>query len=85
MNEKEVVVAAEKISKSFSGIQVLMDVDFDIRPGEVHALMGENGAGKSTLAKIICGVYESDKGRVLVNGKESEFLRPWRRAIWGLP
>ena len=76
MNETEVIVAEEKISKSFSGIQVLMDVDFDIRPGEVHALMGENGAGKSTLAKIICGVYESDKGRVLVNGKEKRIPSP---------
>jgi rhamnose transport system ATP-binding protein len=76
MNNKEVIVAAEKLSKSFSGIQVLKDVDFDIRPGEVHALIGENGAGKSTLTKIICGVYESDKGRVLVNGKKKRIASP---------
>ncbi|MGD8290077.1 MAG: sugar ABC transporter ATP-binding protein [Desulfobacterales bacterium] len=76
MTAKEAIVAAEKISKSFSGIQVLRDVDFEIRPGEVHALVGENGAGKSTLTKIICGVYESDRGRVMVNGKQERISSP---------
>ncbi|MDP3315836.1 MAG: sugar ABC transporter ATP-binding protein [Devosia sp.] len=54
-----------RVSKSFAGIRVLKDVDFDVRPGEVHALMGENGAGKSTLIKIISGVHTPDEGGII--------------------
>ena len=50
-----IVLAAAHVSKEFSGVQVLFSVDFDLRRGEVHALMGENGAGKSTLVKILSG------------------------------
>ena len=53
------------VSKSFAGIRVLKDVDFDVCPGEVHALMGENGAGKSTLIKIISGVHAPDEGGII--------------------
>jgi ribose transport system ATP-binding protein len=58
----------EHISKAFSGVAALDDVQFDLRPGEVHALLGENGAGKSTLMKIISGVYTRDSGDFYVNG-----------------
>lgn len=65
MSEKdEIILRAEKICKSFSGVQVLRDVNFEVRRGEVHALMGENGAGKSTLIKIITGVYTMDSGQI---------------------
>lgn len=70
------VVSAKGISKSFSGVFVLWQVDFDIRPGEVHALVGENGAGKSTLMKIISGVYQPTEGQILLEGAPVRFKDP---------
>ncbi len=64
------------VSKSFPGVQALADVSFDVKPGEVHALLGENGAGKSTLIKIISGVYPPDSGQMEVNGRAVRFTRP---------
>ena len=68
------------VSKSFFGTKVLSNVDFSVRAGEVHALMGENGAGKSTLMKIIMGVYRSDGGEVFFEGKPVE-IRSTRDAL----
>ncbi|OFK23439.1 sugar ABC transporter ATP-binding protein [Olsenella sp. HMSC062G07] len=65
----ELLLETRHICKSFSGVPVLQDVHFDVRPGEVHALMGENGAGKSTLIKIITGVYAKDQGELIWDGK----------------
>ena len=64
------LVRAEKINKAFSGVPALRDVSFQLRPGEVHALLGENGAGKSTLMKIISGVYTRDSGDIFINGEK---------------
>lgn len=58
------------ISKSFLGVKALREVDFTLRRGEIHALMGENGAGKSTLIKVLTGVYPRDGGRILFEGRE---------------
>jgi ABC-type uncharacterized transport system ATPase subunit len=57
------------ISKRFPGVLANDHIDFDVKSGEVHALLGENGAGKSTLMKILYGIYHPDEGRILVNGK----------------
>ena len=57
------------IDKSFPGVHALRNATFDLRAGEVHALMGENGAGKSTLMKILTGVYQPDAGEIAVDGK----------------
>jgi len=64
------LVQAENINKAFSGVPALRNVSFDLRPGEVHALLGENGAGKSTLVKIMSGVYTRDSGKLTINGKK---------------
>ena len=68
-----VVLSATGISKRFGGITALSDVNLDLRPGEVHALMGENGAGKSTLMKILAGVYTDYEGAVAIDGRAIRF------------
>ncbi|TPJ25582.1 sugar ABC transporter ATP-binding protein [Mesorhizobium sp. B2-7-2] len=68
-----VVLSATGISKRFGGIAALSDVSLDLRPGEVHALMGENGAGKSTLMKILSGVYTDYEGAVAIDGQAVRF------------
>ena len=63
------ILAANRISKSFGDIPVLFSVDFDIRPGEVHAIIGENGAGKSTLIKILSGFEQPTSGTITYDGR----------------
>lgn len=70
------IVEIDNVSKSFGGIKALSDVRFDLKAGEVHALLGENGAGKSTLMKILSGVYTKDEGTVKVMGAAVENLTP---------
>ncbi|GAC1534514.1 MAG: hypothetical protein NVS2B7_02730 [Herpetosiphon sp.] len=69
-------VELKDIVKGFNGIPVLKGVDFEVRQGEVHALMGGNGAGKSTLMKILQGVYATDSGEIRVNGKPVQVRSP---------
>lgn len=70
MAENNVVLNMKGISKSFPGVKALSNVDFELRKGEIHALMGENGAGKSTLIKVLTGVYEIDEGCITLNGND---------------
>ncbi len=70
------LLEVQGIGKSFSGNPVLKNVSFDVRPGEVHALVGENGAGKSTLMNIITGTHQPDAGTILVNGREVHLSDP---------
>lgn len=72
----EFVLQVEGVSKRYGGVHALDNVRFDLRHGEVHALVGENGAGKSTLIKILGGVVHRDGGQVLYNGQEVRFNRP---------
>ena len=73
VNEDTPAVAMRGITISFPGVLALDDVDFTLRRGEVHSLMGENGAGKSTLIKALTGVYQIDSGTIAVDGEERVF------------
>jgi ribose transport system ATP-binding protein len=70
------LLAMRGVVKTFGGVQALRGVDFDLQPGEVHALLGENGAGKSTLMNILSGVVEPDQGEILIDGEPARFNDP---------
>lgn len=76
MRMNEVIVSMQGISKSFPGVKALDNVRFELRSGEVMALLGENGAGKSTLMKILSGVYTRDAGTIEIFGKSYGDLTP---------
>ncbi len=72
----DVLIRMEGIEKTFPGVHALSQCQFELRSGEIHALVGENGAGKSTLMKVLTGVYRKDAGRILYQGKEVEITNP---------
>jgi ribose transport system ATP-binding protein len=72
------------IQKSFPGVHALNGVGFDLRPGEVHALLGENGAGKSTLVKVICGIYQPDSGSIRLDGEPVAITGPTHAQSLGI-
>lgn len=74
--KNEVLVLMEDIEKKFPGVHALNNARFELRSGEVHALIGENGAGKSTLMKVLTGVYSKDSGHIFYKGKEIEVASP---------
>ena len=68
MSDENVLLSMRGICKTFPGVRALQNVDFFLRKGEIHALMGENGAGKSTLIKVLTGVYSKDEGEIRMQG-----------------
>ncbi|MBN2736523.1 MAG: sugar ABC transporter ATP-binding protein [Spirochaetales bacterium] len=74
--QSENILKMEGICKTFPGVKALDMVDFALRKGEIHALMGENGAGKSTLIKVITGVYEKDAGQIVLDGNPIDLRSP---------
>ncbi|HYK91207.1 MAG TPA: sugar ABC transporter ATP-binding protein [Acidobacteriota bacterium] len=74
--ESPPVLQMRRIRKTFPGVLALDGVDFELRKGEVHVLLGENGAGKSTLIKILSGAHQKDEGQILLNGREIEIRNP---------
>lgn len=76
MQENELILSLKGISKKFPGVLALDQVNFELRRGEVHALIGENGAGKSTLMKILLGIYRPDGGTIIYKGEQTSFSSP---------
>ncbi|MFJ5938631.1 sugar ABC transporter ATP-binding protein [Streptomyces sp. NPDC093071] len=80
----EPVIRLSGVSKRYSGTYALRSIDFDVRPGEVHALLGENGAGKSTLVKVVAGAVKHDSGTLVVDGRERVFSAPKESTAAGI-
>ncbi len=76
-NGSDVFISLKNVSKTFPGVKALTDINFDVRRGEVHGLIGENGAGKSTLIKVLAGVHQPDPGaEIIIDGERVEHLTP---------
>ncbi len=80
----EALLELRGIDKRFPGVLALKDAQFEVRRGEVHALIGENGAGKSTLIKIVSGVYPPDSGEIRLDGRRAEFANPREAHLAGI-
>ena len=84
MEHSEAFFQAVGVSKAFGGPPVVRDVDFDLRRGEVHAIVGENGAGKSTLLKLMAGIHQPDRGTLLIDGRPVRFPTPAAAQLHGV-
>ena len=80
----DVLLEMKEINKSYSGVQVLHNVNLKVRKGEIHALMGENGAGKSTLIKIITGIVQADSGEKTYKGEPLNISHPSQIYHYGI-
>jgi len=80
----EWVLEMRGICKRFPGTQALSDVDFNLKKGEIHALIGENGAGKSTLMNVLIGIHKMDKGEIILNGEKTENIHPYDAQLKGI-
>lgn len=84
MSGPESLLRVENLTKSFPGVLANDRLSFDVRPGEVHALLGENGAGKSTLMNLIYGMLEPDEGRIFWKGEEVTVASPKEAIALGI-
>ena len=82
--DEDIILELQGITKIFPGVKALNNVHFDLRRGEIHALMGENGAGKSTFIKVITGVHAAEEGNMYLEGKEVHFKGPKDAADAGI-
>ncbi len=82
--ERTPILQTKQLTKSFGVVRALSNVDFNLYPGEVHAVLGENGAGKSTLIKLVTGVYRKDAGTILLDGKVIEPHSPHEAQAYGI-
>lgn len=82
--ERENIVEIKNLTKDFPGVRALDSVSFDVKKGEVHALVGENGAGKSTIIKILMGVYSRTSGEIFIDGEPVDFKSPLQAEKYGL-
>ncbi len=80
----EIVLRLSGVSKRYESVHAVRDVDFDVRAGEIHALLGENGAGKSTLAKVVSGATGHDAGTMVFSGEERRYRHPAEAAAAGV-
>ena len=80
----EYVVELKNVTKRFPGVVALKDMSIQIRPGEIHGLIGENGAGKSTLIKVLTGVYNPEEGESYVSGERKHFRNPVQARASGI-
>src|SRR5690348_6184880 len=78
------IVEMRKISKLYRGVPAVKEIDFDLRKGEIHALLGENGAGKSTLTKVMAGVVTATSGTMTWHGREVSFQTPFEALQQGI-
>ncbi|MDR3337266.1 MAG: sugar ABC transporter ATP-binding protein, partial [Treponema sp.] len=82
--KNDIILKMSGIDIQFPGVHALDNVDFTLRRGEIHSIMGENGAGKSTLIKILTGVYKKDKGTVILDNGEINFASPLEARLFGI-
>ena len=73
---EDFVLQLKDITKEFPGVKALNNMQFDLRRGSIHALIGENGAGKSTLMKVLSGIYTPESGTIILDGKEEKMHSP---------
>lgn len=76
MDNSDIVLEMVNINKDFSGVKVLENINFDLKKGEIHAIIGQNGAGKSVLMKILSGVYTKSSGKIIIDDKEVNYTTP---------
>lgn len=82
--KNEIILSMKGIDKRFQGVHALKGCNFDLRKGEIHALIGENGAGKSTMMKILVGIHQRDSGEIIFKGKQVDFRSPRESQLAGI-